>query len=216
MSVKKNYFLSILVPVCCVLMLLLFPGCSQVMRWGKEQVPQIKKIQFRRSFLIPYLKSTALYDSFILVISVDAIYLSSTVRLRSIELTVERNGLSEAQHEQMRKQAQEEVKQTISFYVLLPYTINITRNSPWSFHLGVGDRTYAPLSIKKVDLSPEYRRFFGLIYTRFKTPYLLTFTASDGTRGKLTEQGEPLRLQFNNGEFHGELLFDTSQVENVE
>ncbi len=130
------------------------------------------------------LRSVTVYDQFALLGKFDALWLSDSVRSTFARMYALKWGKSPEQAEQFVARQQEENRRFISFYLFYPFDLMPLGmiDSVWSIFLqidGKTDRSYPPLEIKTIELSPEYQHMVGSIYTRFKQVYELKFDATN-------------------------------------
>lgn len=130
------------------------------------------------------LRSVTVYDQFALLGKFDALWLSDSVRSTFARMYALKWGKSPEQAEQFVARQQEENRRFISFYLFYPFDLMPLGmiDSVWSIFLqidGKTDRSYPPLEIKTIELSPEYQHMVGSVYTRFKQVYELKFDATN-------------------------------------
>lgn len=162
---------------------LLLTSCTRYIDWGKKTFRQVDKIEYDASLVTSYIRKGYLYDQFNTVTLCDVLWLSPQVRNAYVDLYVLRRATTEKAEQLMRKRQQDEEKQLWSFYVVMtPRTdsdilFSMTDSQAiWTPTLRVDDgKELQAYTIKRVDLEPEYRTFFGNAATRYRIPYVITF-----------------------------------------
>lgn len=130
------------------------------------------------------IRSVTVYDQFALLGKFDVLYLSDSVRATFARMYALKWGKSSEQAEQFVARQQEDNRRFISFYVLYPFDLMPLGmiDSVWSVFLQIDGKTgvaYQPLEIKTLDVSPEYQKILGSVYTRFKQVYEFKFDATN-------------------------------------
>jgi hypothetical protein len=81
--------------------------------------------------------------------------------------------------------------------------------SEWALFLKVDDQLIVPIEIKGIDLSPEYKQFFGKKNSRFKTAYQIKFNAiDDNEQPFVTPQTNAIALVFRSLTKEAQLQWD--------
>jgi hypothetical protein len=164
-----------------VLCLLGLPGCgSRIMNWGKTTFYQGCDIVVDTTVADNAIRSISVYDQLTTRGHFDALLLSDEVRKLYAHIFAHKQGKSHDQYISFLRRQWEENKHYISFYVLTSYGQPLgDQHSEWIAFLKVGDREVAPIEVKSVDLSAEYRLLFGTKFNRFKVAYSLKFNRTD-------------------------------------
>jgi hypothetical protein len=167
-------------------MLGVLPGCIKYHKTLPTEFPQGQAKPDYRDITANYVKSARVYDQFTTRALFDTLWLSDDVRVAYGKLHCSKRGTAAEDTEAFIDRQREENKHWMMFYVLADVrdrqgTSLSDKNAPWTFYLKVGDYTTAPLSIKEVDLEPEYQQFFGKQFNLFKTAYAIKFPARDVT-----------------------------------
>ncbi len=174
-----------MIQATAILLLLVFvPGCIKYHKTLPTEFPQGEITQNYSDITASYVKSTRVYDQFVTRAIFDALWLSDDVRIAYSKFHCAKRGTSVEDTEAFIARQREENNHWTTFYVLADVrdrqnTSLSDKNAPWTFYLKVGDNKSAQLSIKEVDLEPEYQRFFGTQFNLFKTAYIVKFPALD-------------------------------------
>lgn len=192
------------VQVCLCVMLLGLTGCGcRIVDWTRDSFYQGARMQGKTlADAQQYVRSVAVYDEFTTQALFDALWLSDVVRACSVEQCVQRYGKSDEQHEQMLRRQFAEGEHFIVFYVLSLYEFPLReKEAIWSIFLEIDGSFFAPVELKSVDLTPEYKQIFGKCISRFKVPYLVKFNACDiNNKPLITEDTKQIVLHFRSNE----------------
>jgi len=192
--------------VCC----LLLSGCNRVIDWAKESFYQGDELRDYSVVPRQFLRSVKVYDQFETLGIFDVLWLSGPVRTAYAQLHSCRHGKS-CEHEKafLRRQL-EENKHFIDFYVLTLYNKPLDgEDSLWSLFLDVDGCRYAPQEIEAIDLSQEYKFFFGKRFGKFKISYMIRFSAQDiENRPLIDENTSSISLVFRSVEKETMLSWD--------
>lgn len=158
----------------------LLPGCIKYHRTLPAEFPQGQEKQDYRGITAEYVKSARVYEQFVTRAFFDALWLSDEVRVAYAKLHCGKRGKSVEDTDAFIDRQREENNHWSVFYVLADVrdrqgTSLSDKNAPWTFYLKIGDYKTAPLSVKEVDLEPEYQRLFGKQFNLFKTAYMVKF-----------------------------------------
>jgi hypothetical protein len=164
--------------------LFIFPGCYRYISWGESVVDQGDKIETCACAVQPYIRSARVYDQFTTLGLFDALLLHDEVIQAYACSYAAKNCLSNDQYHQFLQKQYDEQSSYISFYLLavVPGNIGVLltdENPQWTVQLRVGNNCFKPAKLKLVELSHEYRFFFGKNLTVFKKQYLVQFDAYD-------------------------------------
>lgn len=160
--------------------LFLLPGCGKMVDWAQGSFTQATSFDFHCEKVQRYIKSITTYDQFTTVAKFDVLWLSNEVRQSYVDLFVLKFGKTEEQKRALLRRQFEENNHFISFYVLSLYECPLgDAHSAWTLFATIGDKNYAPIEIKVVELSPEYVCMFGKKFNRFKVAYSVKFDAKN-------------------------------------
>lgn len=172
-------------------------------RLSNNEFHQGHKLNDERSALYGNKKKVAIYDEFITKAIFDVLYLSDSVRKAYVDKHAQKKGLDDSTKKKLILTELEHNKNWIKFYILSDIrdkehqSLN-SKNSMWSIYLRFNDKiTVQPLTIKEVELSPEYQCFFGSRFTRFQRSYEVTFPAKNLNNVYYIRNKIPFKLVFN-------------------
>ncbi len=180
MLFKRKF--SILVSITT---LLFFSSCIKYHKLSKEETPQGRDLEDHRTVIYDGLRSKTIYDQFSTAAHFDVLKLSDAVREAYVDINVRQHGKDEQTKEAMLRRQLEENKHWITLYILADIRdkthVSLTdKNSFWSPFLVFDDgRKVTPISIKEVELEPEYQYLFGHRFSVFKRSYEVKFPAVD-------------------------------------
>ncbi|MBD3273501.1 hypothetical protein GF385_04100 [Candidatus Dependentiae bacterium] len=183
-----------------VLILFLFPSCIKYYKISNMEFHQGYPHEDELEAIDGNRKTTAIYDQFITQAIFDVLYLSDSVRFAYVDKYCEKRGLGKETKKSLQARELELNKNWITFYVLADIRdkkhVSLTdKNSAWSLYLRFKDkRTIRPLSIREVDLAPEYQYLFGPLFNRFKRYYEVKFAARDSNNNYYIKNKEPFDL----------------------
>lgn len=176
-----------------------FSGCYRYIDWAKEVGDQGCPLETCVCDAYQYVRSARVYDQFTTLGLFDALLLHDTVIKAYVCAYSAKYGLSPAKQEEYLQLQRDEDAPYISFYLLavVPGTIGtlLTDKNPiWTVQLKIGNDYFNPTKLKTVEISPEYKYFFGKRFTIFKHQYLVQFDAIDANNipliGPLTDKIE--------------------------
>jgi hypothetical protein len=156
-------------------------GCRRIIDWGKSNFYQgIECNWYKSEEIDSYIRSLTLYDELDTVGIFDVLWLADEVREVYTDLYVRRRGRTVEYKNLFLRRQLEENNHFIVFYILATDGLALaSSDTEWSIILSVGNNCYNPLEIKRVDLTPEYKAFFGKRFNRFKGAYQVRFDAKD-------------------------------------
>jgi hypothetical protein len=162
----------------------ILPGCYRYIYWAESILDQGCKIETCACVVQPYIRSARVYDQFTTLGLFDALWIHDQVILANACAYASKYGLSSEQYDEYLQKQREEFSPYISFYLLtvIPGNIGVLltdENPIWTIQLKLGNDCFKPSKIKMVELSQEYRYFFGKRLTVFKKQYLIQFDAVD-------------------------------------
>jgi len=164
----------------CGLLLSVMPGCWRAVDWAKSNFYQGTCLDQSDICVDLYIKSVRVHDLLSVRATFDALWLSDDVRTAYVDLHTMRYGKSYAQRNALLCDQLEENKEYISFYLLSSYEVPLQGDQvEWGLFLHSNGQNFTPIEIKEVDLTPEYRAFFGKKFNQFKIAYVVRFNAWD-------------------------------------
>jgi len=186
-----------------IIALLGISGCSRYIDWGKTVFNQGCQTPVPKCITEKYLASLHIYDQLTTVGLFDILWLSDEVRTAYCKLYAQKRGLCKTNYQACLRRQLEENRHFISFYMLayIPHDSADQEQlgekcSRWTINLKIGDKCYCPAEIKKIELCPEYKLFFGRTYRHSKTPYIITFNAKTVEGDPLIHANSCMELQF--------------------
>lgn len=179
-------------------LLFLLPGCTNIINWGKREVPQIKKVCFDLERVSQYIQTILVYQKFTLIWNCDILYFSRDVLEEFVAIHANRVSLLPEEREQLYNAELEHYEKNISFIFLLPYQIQFDKKSEWRVILLLNDLFSKPIVIEQINIAPEYKLFFGPKYNRLKYAYKVIFE-----KPPFFKENMLIKLRFKNacGEF---------------
>lgn len=160
--------------------LLIAPGCTNLVRWGKETFYQGETIKNNIDKVKSYIRSAWVYDQLSTRGIFDALWLSDQVRRTYANLIALHQGKDAEQTKILEQQQMGLNNATISFYILsLHDQLLGDEQSEWQIILELNNQLYRPSLIKQIELPYEYKLILKDVLTRFKQPYLVSFNAVD-------------------------------------
>jgi len=170
---------------------ILISGCRPI-DWGTKTFYQGCKPEKCGWLCRPreYIRTLRVYDQFTTLGIFNAMWLSDEVFVSYANLYAQKYSLNEEATLKLFEKKVCELNGLLSFYVLAysPGTTNVfgmktkstvIKDTPWDILLKVNGKAYRPVAIKKIELNPEFKVFFGQYVTAFKTPYLVQFAVQD-------------------------------------
>jgi len=192
--------------------IMLLSGCGGLIDWSKETFDQGKNHSEDRETIDAHMRVIKIYDQFETVALFDVLWLSDEVRslyAQSHSAIYGRNPESSTAF--LRRQLKTN-EHFVSFYVLSTHAVPLNEKPPlWSVYLKVGENTYQPLEMKAVELSPEYRKFFGKRLTNHRRPYEIRFERQDNEGRDILEGAQAIELFFSNPKHFAAVSWDNVQ-----
>lgn len=223
-------------------MLLLFPSCIRYYKLSKSEFPQGVEHEDTRDITHNYVRSGRALDQFSTLAAFNALWLSNDTREAYVDVYSRRRGKDDAKHDAMLKRQLEENKHWVSFYILTDirdatqYSMS-DKNSTWTVYLEIErkkdlnkihcvtsaqelEKAHAPtiiklepISIKEIDVEPEYQEFFGKHrFNLFKDSYLVKFPVSDLEGKPYVQKGDIVTMVFGSAQRDVRLVWDTSDT----
>ncbi len=184
----------------CLLIVLTLSGCIKYYKVLKNEFPQGEDFSPEEDVMRRYVRNTAVYDQFQTLAHFDAMWLSDEMKTTYVGLHGARIGRDEEGRETLLRRQLEENKHWISFYILADireknHTSLSEKNASWTFYLELSDgERVQPVSIKEVEIEPEYQYLFGHRFNNHKSSYLIKFPAHDLTGEPYLDQGPVMKL----------------------
>lgn len=166
-----------------LLAMLFLPGCIKYHELSTTEFPQGKVVEQQAVLATNYLRSIKLYNQFETIAGFDMLWLSSDVRSYFAQRFCAKRGKDAESFKAIESRQQEETNHWIGFYVLSDIRTRghvslKEKNAAWTMFLTIDKKTKVePLSIKEVELEPEYQAIFGHRFNSFKSVYLVKFPA---------------------------------------
>lgn len=178
---NKNVFFSSF----AILSFILLPGCVKYYDLSKTEFPQGEKQSDERKVVADNLRTTAIYNQFETKAIFDVLWLSDETRTAFVDINCRKNGKDEQAKNALLRRQLEENKHWITFCVLADVRdkthLSLTDKDPyWSLYLKLPNgENVRPISIKEVELEPEYQFLFGDRFNAFKRVYMVKFPATN-------------------------------------
>jgi hypothetical protein len=175
---------NILIKLCSLLLVLSIAGCVPYYKLSKKEFHQGTDLQTHKDVAKEFVRSQTVYDQFTTLANFDAIWLSDQTRIAYVDLFCEKRGKSKDARAALLNRQLEENRHWISFYVLADVREDFNsalndENPVWTPYLEIDGEKFEPITIKEIDLEPEYSSFFENRLNSFKTAYLVSFPAQD-------------------------------------
>jgi hypothetical protein len=175
-------------------LIVLISGCVPYHKLSQKEFPQGTDLKNSYDVSKLFIRSQSVYDQFTTLAQFDAIWLSDQTRVAYVEMYCKKRGKNEKAKEAMLARQLEENHHWISFYVLADVrevfnSAMNDKNPVWTPYLKLDKECIEPVSIKEIELEPEYISIFGTKYNSFKTAYLISFPAKNDTTNKMYLDG---------------------------
>jgi len=175
------------------MLLCLLPGCSSIVRWAENEVPQLQKVDIDTNALKPYLKSVHIYDLLSYELVCDVLRVNRFVYALYMQLYKSRAKPPKNEIDQLLAMQEALEKKHITFIILVSYQLLLERKNEWKIMIEVGTDHFYPRSIEVIELAPEYRVLFGELYSPLKRAYKIVFD-----RPITNKDNMPVVLRFSN------------------
>lgn len=191
---NKNYLMLL------VSSLFLFPSCIKYYKLANTEFHQGQAHNDNRKALEDAKKKVAVYNEFETKAIFDVLYLSDSVKVAYVDKCTQKKGLDLNAKNSLLTKELEQNKFWTTFYVLADLrdrrkTSLNDKNSPWSFYLLLKNSvTLQPITIKEIDVEPEYQYLFGSRFTMFQRYYEIKFPAKDVNNNLYINNNEPFEL----------------------
>jgi hypothetical protein len=217
MKYLKNIF-----NLFCLLIFCVSTSCLKYHQFLKKEVPQGKDKCDKREVAYNFLRSKRVYDEFRTQAIFHVLWLSDDVRTAYIDDYSSRRGKNRDSCEALLRRQLEENRRWMSFYVIADVrqrnnVLLSEKGSYWTMYVKTfSGEKIEPLSIKEIDLEPEYQSMFAHRFDPFKSTYLVRFPRCDGEEGgedfSLVISSSKKAVSFEwdkkNNKKHSELLKD--------
>jgi len=200
-------YITIMVFMQCILFL---PACK-VTQWGESVFRQADKVSDSYAATMrPFIKTAVVYDQFVSVADFSALLLTDEARMIYLDYFFHRTFKTQEEQEVARQRLLTENDYYITFYVVgyqppVIYTTNRamfsgeyqaqgsllgTVDAVWKTSLLVDGKEYTPSDIRLVELPVEYRHFFGINWSQFKSAYKVRFDRRDERNNEILTSGK--------------------------
>ena len=167
--------------------LILFSGCTRVMDWGTQTFYQGCKVEPCLQIPKEHIRTARVYDQFNTLGIFNAMWISDDVLKAYTNLYAEKYALNENAANDFLERHRNDNQGFISFFVLGydpyecngPLLMNRDKEIPWKIFLKIDDIAYEPYLIKPIEFKEEFKLFFGKLFTKFKTSYVVQFALDD-------------------------------------
>ncbi len=209
----RNFIrLLLLLPMIAVI-----SGCVPYYKLSKREFPQGIDLPIRNEISRDYVKAQTVYDQFTTLAHFDAMWLSDQTRIAYVDTYCQKRGKTGDAKEAFLRRQLEENRHWISFYVLADvrdvFNGTMSDKTPvWTPYLEIGEIKIEPVTIKEVDLEPEYISLFGSKLNSFKTVYLVSFPANDATGKFYLDGSKNLKLVFSSVDKACSMEWDLEQL----
>lgn len=174
------------------------PGCGGVIDWAIERFDQGGTHKKDKELISYYMRSKNIYDQFTTVALFDALWLSDDIRTLYTDSYAKMHGRSNEVRQTFLRRQLKANTHFIDFYVLSTDEVPLNvKPIVWALYLKVGDITYQPLAVKAVDLSPEYKQFFGRKLSNHKRSYEVRFERYDADGKDILDGQDIIELYFS-------------------
>ena len=199
-------YITIMVFMQCILFL---PACK-VMQWGETVFRQADKVSDSYAATMrPFMRTAVIYDQFASVADFSALFLTDEARMIYLDYFFHRTFKTQEEQDVARQRLLTENDYYITFYVVgyQPPVIYTTGRSlffgeyetqgvllggpeaVWKTSLIVDGKEYAPSDIRLVEMPVEYRHFFGIHWSQFKSSYKIRFDRRDENNKEILTSG---------------------------
>lgn len=167
-----------------LLLIVMLSGCVPYYKLSKSEFPQGTNLETHYDITENFVRSQRVFEQFTTLANFDALWLSDQTRIAYVDMHCKKRGKSSEAQSAMLERQLEENRHRISFYVLADIrdvfngSMN-DKNPVWTPYLELDGQKLEPVSIKEIELEPEYINLFGNKLNSFKTSYLVSFPAKD-------------------------------------
>ncbi len=180
--------------------LVLFPGCVKYHKIFKSEFPQGVEQKEPSAVAGEHLRSCAIYDQFQTLALFDVVWFSDKLKTTYVDMVCKRHGKDNEAREALLRRQLEENKHWITFAFLADirdktHVAMSEKDSAWSLYLQLEDgEKVQPVSIKEVELEPEYQIFFGSRFNLFKKAYMIKFPAKPLDGKPYMDRGKTFKM----------------------
>lgn len=189
-------YITIMVFMQCILFL---PACK-VMQWGESVFRQADKVSDSYAATMrPFIRTAVIYDQFASVADFSAVLLTDEARMIYLDYFFHRTFKTQEEQDLARQRLLTENDFYITLYVVgyqppVIYTSGRALfsgeyqaqgallggpDAVWKTSLLVDGKEYTASDIRLVELPVEYRHFFGINWSQFKSAYKVRFDRRD-------------------------------------
>lgn len=203
-------------------LMFLVPSCIKYHKILKKEFNQGQDHNDNREVAHNYIRSATVYDQFETRGIFNALWMADDVRAAYADVYCDKRGRSSEGKDALLKRLLEENKHWITFYMLADIRdrvhSSLSEKTPaWTMYLDVGNgEKIDPVSIKEVELDPEYQFFFGYRFNLSKVAYLVKFPAQDLSGVSYVKQGGKVNLVLSSVSKEVELVWDLSKIKKGE
>jgi hypothetical protein len=182
------------------LVLVFFPGCVKYHKIFKSEFPQGVEVHEPSAIAGAHLRSCALYDQFQTLALFDVVWFSDKLKSTYVDMVCRRHGKDNEARDALLRRQLEENKHWVTFALLADirdktHVAMSEKDSAWSLYLQMPDgEKVQPVSIKEVELEPEYQIFFGHRFNMFKKAYLVKFPAKPLDGKAYLDRGKSFKM----------------------
>lgn len=184
----------------CALSAFVVPGCVKYHKIMKSEVPQGQDRPEHHEVTQAYLRSCAFYDQFKTLAFFDVLWLSDQLKTTYVNMVSSRQGKDAQAREALLRRQLEENMHWMSFLVLADIRDNVhialsEKDSSWSMFLQMADgEKVQSVSVKEIELDPEYQLMFGSRFNLFKKAYLVKFPAKPLEGAMYLDRGNEFKM----------------------
>lgn len=197
-----------------------FSGCIPYHKVVKSEFPQSAEHQDSRALVYNYLRTVPVYYQFQTRAIFDVIWLSDEVRTAYAHAYSKRRGKDLSAQEVVLKRELEENQLSIAFYVLADIRTKTRKalsdkGAYWTVYLEteLGERIES-MSVKEVELEPEYVAWFAHRFNLFKDAYLVKFPVTNAEGKRYFGAENRVTLIFSSPEQEVKAIWDAKQRKN--
>jgi len=212
---KKNNLLIL------IFVLFIFPSCYKHYKVSNIEFHQGKNHDDERAAVSKNLKKVAIYDEYETKAIFDVLYLCDSIKTAYVNKNSVKKGYDQEAKKALMAKELEQNKYWITFYVLTDLrdrkrnSLN-EKNATWSVYLKLNDGlTVQPISVKEVDLEPEYQYLFGPRFTPFQRYFEVKFPAKDLNNNFYVIENIPFELVLSSAYKESFIKFNDPNVKDL-
>ena len=156
-------------------------GCFKSYKLLKNEAPQGMTVSIDQDVVEKVLISSHIYDQWQKKVSFDVLYLSEELLSLYSSLYALRRGFTDDAMQSFLQNQLQDGHKWATFYVLIEAgdsdnSLLSDADAYWTLYIKTTTgQKIRPTTIKKIELTPEIRSFFGDAYSKFKVPFLVKF-----------------------------------------